>query len=78
MCISTLTHTQFRNELCLEKGEGKGNVAWWYLILVLGKSALLCEVLRSEIKETDPCGYQAWGSISTSWASIGCLDESPF
>lgn len=78
---SSPTHTQFRNKLCLEKEEGKGkeNVAWWYIILVLLKSALFCEVLSPETKETEkePCGYQAWGSISTSWASLGCLGDHP-
>lgn len=33
--------------------KGKGNIAWWYLIFVLAKSVLFCEVLRPEIKETE-------------------------
>lgn len=60
--------------------KGKENVAWRYLIFVLVKPVLFGEVLRPETKEAErePCGCQLWGSIRTSWASIGSLDASPF
>lgn len=80
---NTYTQLEINFFISKERGrerKGKENVAWRYLIFVLVKPVLFGEVLRPETKEAErePCGCQLWGSIRTSWASIGSLDASPF